>query len=97
FQINKRVQAVYSDKEKQLVSFTVDGKDVLDEGTYTVRLKNYHVANSEANLGLTNVELIAGGNPKVVSTSTRPVLEEWLRVNPNVSSKIEGRIVYKSE
>ena len=97
FQINKRVQAVYSDKEEQLVSFTVDGKDVFDQGTYTVTLQNYHVVNSEANLGLTNAELISGGNPKVVSTSTRPVLEEWLRVNPNVSSKIEGRIVYQSE
>ena len=96
FQINKRVQAVYSDKEEQLVSLAVDGKDVLDEGKYTITLQNYHVVNSEANLGLTNAELIAGGNPKVVSTSTRPVLEEWLRVNPNARAKIEGRIVYKS-
>lgn len=96
FQINSGVRAVYSDSAGELISLTIDGKNVLDEEIFTVTLQNYHVVNSAANLGLTNAELIAGGNPRVVSTSTRPVLEEWLRVNPNKKAKIEGRIVYEA-
>lgn len=96
FQINKRVRAVYSDKESKLVSVSVDDIEVSDHEKYSITLQNYHIANSENNLGITNDELIALKNPKVVTTSTCQVLEEWLRIHPNISRKIEERIIYQA-
>lgn len=96
FQVNSRVKAIYSDTDQQLTSLTVDNIPVIDEQKYTITLQGYHIANSEANLNITNEELLALGTPRVISTSTYQVLEEWLRTNPNVSKKIEGRIVFQN-
>lgn len=96
FQVNNRVKAIYSDTDHQLTSLTVDNIPVIDDQKYTITLQGYHIANSEANLNITNEELLALGTPRVISTSTYQVLEEWLRTNPNVSKKIEGRIVFQN-
>lgn len=95
FQTNARVRAVYSDKESKLISIELDGLPVVDNQLYTITLQGYHIANSEANLDMTKDELIDMGNPKVVTTSTYQVLEEWLRHHPNISRKIEGRIIFE--
>ena len=96
YQINSRVKAVYSDMESKLVSITVDGEPVIDEQKYTITLQGYHFINSEANLNISNDEIIAMGIPKVVSTSAYGVLEEWLRQHQNITRKIEGRIVFET-
>lgn len=95
YQINNSIKAVYSDLEKKLVSLTVDSSPVVDNQIYTLTLQSYHFANSITNLGITNEELMAAKSPKVVSTSAYGVLEEWLRNHPNITRKIEGRIVFE--
>ena len=96
FQINERVKGVYSDPLAKLISLTVDDVPVNAAKKYTITLQNYHVINSEMNLGISNEELLAMGMPKVVTTSTFQVLEEWLRHHPNQKSNIEGRLVYEA-
>ena len=97
FQVNSRVKAVYSDIESKLLSLNVDGLPVADDERYTITLQGYHFNNSKANLNISGEELLALGNPKVVATSESGVLEEWLRHHPNVTSKIEGRLVFIPE
>ena len=94
FQVNSRLRALYSEEESKLISINVDGHPVADDQIYTITLQGYHIANSEANLNMTNDELIARGSPKVVTTSTYQVLEEWLRHHPNITRKIEGRLIF---
>lgn len=94
FQVNSRVKAVYSDVESRLLSLTVDGIPVVDDQRYTITLQGYHFNNAKANLNISSDELLAMGNPKVVATSEYGVLEEWLRHHSNVTSKIEGRLVF---
>lgn len=95
YQVNSRVKAIYSDLESELLSLTLDGFSIADDHHYTITLQSYHVSNSEVNLNITNDDLIAIGYPKVVTTSAYGVLEEWLRHHPNITRKIEGRLVYK--
>lgn len=95
YQINTKVQAVYSDSAKKLLSLTVAGKPVNDDEKYTITLQGYHFANSKAYLDVTNDELVAIEKPKVITTSAYQILEEWLRNHPNETRKIEGRIVFK--
>ena len=96
FQVNSRVKAVYSHVESKLLSLTVDGIPVVEDQKYTITLQGYHFNNSKANLNISSEELLAMGNPKVVATSESGVLEEWLRHHSNVTSKIEGRLVFVS-
>lgn len=95
FQVNSKVKAVYSDESHKLISITVEDVPVKDDQKYTLTLQGYHVANSKANLDITEDELAAIGPPRVVSTSTYQVFEEWLRYHPNETRKIEGRIVFE--
>ena len=96
YQINSKVKAVYSDPLAKLVSLTLMGKPIVDDHKYTITLQSYHVANSVANLGISNEDLMAMTGSKVVTTSAYHVLEEWLRQHPNVIKKIEKRLVYKT-
>lgn len=95
YQVNSRVKAVYLDSTSNLASLTLDDNPVIDNQKYTLTLQGYHIANSKTNLNITNDELIAIESPKVIATSTYQVIEEWLRTHPNVTRKIEGRIIYK--
>lgn len=95
FQVNKRVKAIYSNSEEKLISLTVDDIQVDDNQKYKITFQGYHVANSMANLGISNEDLVTAAAARVVSTSTYEIFEEWLRNHPNVTRKIEGRIVFK--
>ena len=96
YQVNQGVKAVYLDASGELESLAIGGQPVMDDGGYTICLQGYHYTNSEPNLGLTDEELTAIHSPKVVTTSAQDVLEEHLRGIQNLSSKVEGRLVFKA-
>jgi 5'-nucleotidase/UDP-sugar diphosphatase len=95
YQVNNKVKAVYSDERHELFSLSVNGEDVDDAERYSMCLQGYHFNNSKAYLDISQEELLGSGKRKVVSTSAQEVLEEYLRNNQNISSKVEGRLVYQ--
>jgi len=95
YQVNSKVRAVYSDKDRRLLSLTVDGKPVENTQFYKICLQNYHFNACKKNLNISQKELLESGRSKVVSTSAREVLEEWLRGHQNIDKRVEGRLVYK--
>ena len=92
--VNDKIKAVYSDRSKQLVSLKFLDADVKDDDHYTITLQGYHIANCIGNLGITYEALTELGEGKVMTTSAYQVLEEWLRVHPNIRETIDGRLVY---
>ncbi len=94
YQVNDKIKAVYSDRSKQLVSLKLLDADVKDDDHYTITLQGYHIANCIGNLGITYEALTELGEGKVMTTSAYQVLEEWLRVHPNIRETIDGRLVY---
>jgi 5'-nucleotidase len=97
YQVNANVKAVYNDAEKRLVSLKVQGEEVTDPTQYRVCMQGYHSWNSLKNLNLSNDELLESGKTKVVSTSAREVLEEYLRNHQNISRVVEGRLTYPNQ
>ncbi len=94
YQVNGKVQATYSDSKHKLVSIIIDGKDVSDSGVFKFCVQGYHANNSVANLNISQKELLKAGETKLVSTSAKEVLEEYLRNHQNIKRTIEGRLVY---
>lgn len=92
YQVNKGIQATYSNKKEKLISLKVNGKNVEDNNNYTVCLQGYHFSSSKDYLNITNKQLLASGKSKVITTSAKQVLEEYLRNNQNLNKKVEGRI-----
>jgi 5'-nucleotidase len=95
FQVNKGIQAVYSEVHRKLESLSINEKPVQADAQYTVCLEEFHYKNSVLSLGLTTEELTELGTPKVVSTSCQDVLEEYFSHHQNLNSHIEGRLTYK--
>ena len=95
YQVNAKVKAIYSDKDKHLVTLTIDNQPVSNTTFYTICLQNYHFGNSKNYLNISQEELNASGKTKVVTTSAQQVLEEYFRNHPNSNRTIEGRLVYK--
>jgi 5'-nucleotidase len=94
YQVNEAVRAVYNDTEERLESLALRGTPVVDDQSYTILLQGYHYSNAQANLSLTQEELTSLVPPRTVSTSARDVLEEYLRSHQNLTSQVEGRLVY---
>ncbi|MBT9150784.1 MAG: Mannosylglucosyl-3-phosphoglycerate phosphatase [candidate division WS2 bacterium] len=94
YQVNQGIKAMYSEKERQLTHLSIRGELVNKEDIYSITLQGYHYNNSADYLNITQEELKEVSIPKVVSTSGREILEEYLRNNQNLSSKVEGRLVY---
>lgn len=96
YQVSAGVQATYNDSDKKLESLSFRGKPVTDEQVFRICLQGYHVSQSETYLNISNEQLRASGKAKVVSTSAKNVLEEYLRNNQNIDCKTEGRLVFFS-
>jgi 5'-nucleotidase len=94
FQVNSAVKAVYDEKQKELLSLAVKGSEVLPDTFCTVCLQGYHFKNSAANLNLSNEQLSKACNPKLVSTSVRDIIIEFVQNNQNIKKQVEGRITY---
>jgi 5'-nucleotidase len=94
YQVNRGVKAVYNDSLKQLQSLSINEEPVSDSGTYTICMQGYHYSNSAEYLNIAGEELTRIEKPRIVSTSAQEVLEEFLRNNQNIISKVEGRLVY---
>lgn len=94
YQVNKGVKAIYSDKEKKLVSLQVKGEEVRADKFYTLAIQGFHFKNSKEYLNITNEELLNNNQDKVLTTSAQQVLDEYLRQHQNLDAKVEGRLVY---
>jgi 5'-nucleotidase len=94
YQVNQGVNAVYSDKEKVLISLLINNKPVIDNSFYKFSIQNFHYGNCQSYLNISSDELTASGKTKVVTTSIQQVLEEFFRNNQNTTREIEGRLVY---
>ncbi len=94
YQVNDKVKAVYDDKKQKLKTLKIDGKPVKNNQIYTLTLQGYHFSNCQAYLNISEKELLAAGESKVVTTSAQQVLEEYLRNHQNINREVEGRLEY---
>ena len=94
YQVNHGVKAVYRDGERKLEELWARGAPVVDDATYTLATSAYHEKNASAFLGVPIEELRASGPHKMVTTSMRDVLLEYLRAHQGLDASVEGRLVY---
>ncbi|MFC1711754.1 bifunctional metallophosphatase/5'-nucleotidase [Patescibacteria group bacterium] len=94
YQVSKGVKAIYDDKNKNLISLLVNDIPVKNTNFYTVCLQGYHFNKSLDFLSISNQDLLETGENKVVTTSAKEVLEEFLKNNQNILSQIEGRLQF---
>ncbi len=95
YQVNSAVKAEFDEKQNKLLNIEINGEKLKADKLYTLTLQGFHQLNSNNYLNISDKELREDGEAKVVTTSAKQVLEEYLRSNQNISKEVEGRLVYK--
>lgn len=95
YQVNEAVTATYNEKLKQLEALSINGTAINPDALYSLVLQNYHVINSLDYLNISNENLCKLAPAKVVSTSARDVVEEYLHNNQNIYKVTGKRLIYK--
>lgn len=95
YQVNRGVRAVYDESLRKLVQLEIKGQPVDLSARYTLGMTDFHYSSSQKNLAISHEELAAILPPRVAASSMHNVLEEYLRGHQNLTSQVEGRLVYR--
>ena len=98
YQLSEGLYVEYDKKTHKFNKFTFNGRDVTDDEMYRVALQKYHYLNIEGGFNITLDELEKNGKFRVLSTSCRDVLEEYLGEHQHMDINIKDnpRLVIKN-
>ncbi len=93
YQLSGGLKAVYSRSRKELSEFTFEGREIQPHQLFTVGLSQYHFDNMEDFLHVSREEVEKNGKIKILSTSCRDVLDEWMSQLELIRVPEEARLV----
>lgn len=96
YQFSHGMRIVWSRGAQTFRELTLDGQPLHPDRLYSVAVQKYHYTNLKAFLDITPEEAEQNGKIRVLATSARDVIEEYLSVNPHLSRSVEGRLVVES-
>ena len=89
YQLSEGVQVNYDLKKHELTKFTFEGKNIKDDDEFKLGLQKFHFNNIELGFNIKLDELEKNGKSKIIATSCREVLEEYLSNNQHLDSSVE--------
>ena len=95
YQLSHDLYVEYSKKEHKFLKFTYNNQDIDDNRIYTIGLQNYHYLNIEGGFDISLKEVEKNGKGKIIATSCRDIIEEYLSENQRLDREGKGRLVIK--
>ena len=92
FQISHRLRVTHNITSDTQVSVTFDGVPADDNKLYRIGMQKYHYNSFEKYFGFSSKEFTQFHPVKVVSTSAREIIEEYLTDHQMLDAHIDGRI-----
>ena len=92
YQLSKDLKVVYDREKRELLEMTFENQPIDDKRLYKVGLQRFHVQNMEDNLAVTLDEVSANRKPRIVATSCRDILDEYLSTHQHLDRQIDGRL-----
>ena len=96
YQFSHGMRIVWSRSGQVFRELTLDGEVLHADRLYSVAMQKYHYNNLKPFLDITLEEVEKNGKIRVLSTSARDVVEEYLTVNQHLSREVEGRLVVEA-
>ena len=93
YQFSKGMRVVYDKANREFKEFSLRGDPVEDERVYRIGLQHFHYMNVEDFFNVPLAELAENGAPKVIATSCREILDEYLSNCQNLDRQVSGRLV----
>ena len=95
YQLSEGMYVEYSRKTKTIDKFTLDGRTIKDDQMLKVGLQKFHYINIEEGFNIKLDEVEKNGKTRVVATSCRDVLEEFMSNNQHLDVKELNRLIIK--
>ena len=92
FQFSKGVKIVYSRENHAFKEFSLNGAPIEDAKIYKIGLQYFFYLNLKEFFSISQEEIARNGTTKVISTSCREVLDEYLSCHQNMDHQVEGRL-----
>ena len=92
YQFSEGLRVVYDRAAHRFNEFTFEGVDVADERIFTLGLQNFHFKNMGDIFQIDTREIYANMKPRVIATSCRSVLEEYLSDHQHLDHQAGGRL-----
>ena len=93
FQFSDGVRVVYDRAHRMLNEFSLYGEPIQDTKIYKIGLQYYFYLNMKDFFSISSEEISKNGRPKVVATSCREVLDEYLSCHQNLDHHVSGRLM----
>ena len=93
YQFSKGTRVLYDRNTHEIKKFTINGEPLDDERIYKIGLQHFHFKNLENFFSVPYDEIAKNGKPRMVSTSCREILDEYLSVHNALDREISGRLV----
>lgn len=93
YQFSDGLHALYSKEAHEFLEFTYEGLPIKDEHVFKLGLQQFHFNNLEDVFHISMEEIEANGKPRIVSTSCRQVIEEYLSAHQHLDRKAGDRLI----
>lgn len=92
YQLSEGLRVTYDRNTREFLKFDFRDAPVEDEKRYTVGLQHFHYNNLESFFGITKKETRANGPHRILTTSCRDILDEYLQTHQLLTRDIDGRL-----
>ena len=92
FQFSKGMRVVYHKVTGKFKEFSLYGESIEDAKIYKIGLQYFFYLNLKEFFSISHEEVVQNGEPKMVSTSCRQILDEYLSCHQNLEHYIGGRL-----
>lgn len=96
YQFSHGMQIIWSRGQQEFETLTLNGKALDQQKLYTIAVSKFHYMNIQNFLNISLEEIKINAPPRVLATSYRDIVEEYMMMNPHLSSEVEGRLIVKT-
>lgn len=93
YQFSEGVKVVYSKSKHSFTEFSLNGEEIDDEKLYSIGLQQFHLSNLEDFFSVSQEEVEANGKVRIIATSCREILDEYLSAHQHLTRDVCGRLV----
>lgn len=93
FQFSEGMRIVYDKAGHRFKEFSFNGEQVEDDTIYKIGLQYYFYLNIQDFFSVSREEIEKNRKPRMIATSDRDVLDEYLSCHQNLDHHINGRLV----
>lgn len=96
YQLSHGLHIVWNRRQQQFKAFDFNNQPLNLQRIYKVAISKYHFFNLQPFFNITQQEVEANGGFKVIATSYREVIEEYLASHQHLQSEVEGRLIIEA-